>query len=138
VVVALGLFVLLKPVNKNLSLSAAILRFIYTALAFVFLFIKTYSYGLSIASTFFIPHLFIIGYLVYKSGFIPKILGVLLIIASFSSLIVSYGHFLLPVDWYFTITPILFLLAVPAEISLGIWLLVKGSKIPEIKNEGMI
>ena len=139
VVVALLLYVVLKPVNKNLALLQMWLRLIYTAIAgislfaLVLLFINAYSYGILIAYIFFISHIFVLGYLVFKSGYIPRSLGVFLIIASFSYIILSYGDFLLPKEWYDALLMIAVLPATFAEISLGIWLLLKGAKIPEMK-----
>ena len=45
---------------------------------------------------FFSLHLLVFGYLVYKSGYIPKIIGVLLVVASLSYLIQSFGNILFP------------------------------------------
>jgi hypothetical protein len=66
----------------------------------------------------------------FKSGYIPKILGVLLIIASFIYIIVFYADFLVPE----ALLLILMMPAVIAELSLGIWLLLKSTKIPEMKS----
>ncbi len=135
VVVALGLYVVLKPVNKNLASLQMWCRLIYTAiagislLALVLLFINAYNYGQLIAYLFFIPHIFILGYLVFKSGYLPRSLGVLLIIASFSYLLLLYGDFLLPQSWPEAVILIAMLLATVGEISLGIWLLLKASEV---------
>ncbi|WP_455364964.1 DUF4386 domain-containing protein [[Eubacterium] cellulosolvens] len=140
VVVALGLYVVLKPVNKNLALLQMWCRLIYTViagislLAIVLLFINAYSYGQLIAYMFFIPHIFVLGYLVVKSGYIPISLGVLLIIASFSYLLLLYGGFLLPQNLPETVILVAMLFAIIGEISLGLWLLFKGGKIPEMKS----
>jgi hypothetical protein len=137
VVVALGLYVLLKPVNQKLALLMAVLRLVYVALALVFLFINAVSYGPLITHIFFVPSLFILGYLVFKSGFIPRSLGVLLIIASFGSLLASYGHFLLPEEMHDAILLIGFVLVIPAEISLGIWLLFKGVDVEKWEKRAL-
>jgi len=139
-VIALALYVILKPVNKSLSSLAAVLRLLYTAImgislfALVLLFSNEYSYGKLIAYIFFISHIFVLGYLVFKSGYIPRSLGVLLIIASFCYLILLYGDFILPKNWYEALSLIAMLPATFAEISLGIWLLFKRAKIPEMKG----
>jgi len=106
VVMALALYVLLKPVNMNLALLSSVFRLVFTAiiaisfLALVLLFINAYSYGVLIAVIFFISHLFVLGYLIFKSGYIPRILGVFLILAAFSYLIVNYGNIILPKELY--------------------------------------
>jgi hypothetical protein len=140
VVVALTLYIVLKPVNKNLSLLVAVSRLAYAAimvislLALVLLFVDAYSYGMLIAYIFFIFHLLILGFLVYKSGYIPRSLGVLLIIASFCYLILNYGEFLLPKELYDALFMTAMLPATFAEISLGLWLLLKANKLPEIND----
>ena len=142
VVVALGLYIVLKPANKNLALLQMWLRLIYTAiagislLALVLLFINAYSYAQLIAYTFFIPHIFVLGYLVFKSGYIPRILGVLLIIASFCYAILLFGAFLLPQNWYEASLLIFMPLAILGELAIGIGLLWKGlrNELPEMKS----
>ena len=84
-IVALALYVLLKTVNKDLALLAAVIRFIYAiifAINMVFLFIEpsSFSYVFLIGQIFYALHMLVLGYLVFKSGYIPRILGVLLII----------------------------------------------------------
>jgi hypothetical protein len=143
VAVALALYVILKPVNKNLSLLAAILRLVYTAimiislLALIFLFINAYSCGELIAYIFFIPHLFVLGYIVFKSGYIPRILGVLLIIGSFCYIITIYGHLFISKELYELLLIIVFLPEVLAEMSLAFWLLLKANKLSEMIEEKM-
>jgi hypothetical protein len=131
VIVAVGLFVVLRPVNKNLASLQMWLRLIYTAVAgisllvLVLLYVDAYSYAQLIAYAFFIPHIFVLGYLVFKSGYIPKAIGIVLMIASFGYVILLYGEFLLPQSWLVALLVIFMPLAVIAEISIGIWLLVK-------------
>ncbi len=142
VVVAVGLYMVFKQVNKNLALLQMWLRLLYTAIALislvvlVLLFINAYNLAQLIAYTFFIPHIFVLGYLVYKSGFFPRPLGILVIIASFCYLILTYGEFLLPQNLYEVSFLIVILIAVIGEISVGIVLLFKGlrNEIPEIKS----
>jgi|LGVF01.1.fsa_nt_gb hypothetical protein len=137
-VIAIGLYIILKPANKNLASLTAVLRLLYVAtlvigiVALVFQVIDVYSYGTIklIGYIFFTAHLFVLGYSVFKSGYIPKILGVLLIIASFIYIIVFYANFLVPE----ALLLILMVPAVIAELSLGVWLLLKGAKISEKKS----
>ena len=135
-VVALGLYVVLKPVNKSLSLISAVLRLIYTAImgisliALMLLYPNEFSYGQLISYIFFIAHIFIFGYLVFKSGYIPKILGILLMISSFCYIILLYGKFFLPKEWMEILFMIVFVPPFISEISLGVWLLFKAAKLP--------
>jgi len=142
VMVAVGLYVIFKQVNKNLALLQMWLRLLYTAIAgisllvLVLLFINAYNYAQLIAYTFFIPHIFVLGYLVFRSGYFPRPLGILVIIASFCYLILTYGEFLLPQNLYEASFLIVILIAVIGEISVGIGLLWKGlrNELPEMKS----
>ena len=126
VVVAWALYILLKPVNKSLSLLAAWFRLIFTAIAGiallnllialqlskgadyltvftadqlqaqVILFLNAYWDLTLIAWVFFGLHIFLLGYLILKSSYIQRIFGVLLLIASVGYQINSFATFLLP------------------------------------------
>jgi hypothetical protein len=135
--IALGLFVLLKPTNRILALILGNFRLIYVAImvisviALAFQFIDVYGYGTwkLIGYLFFTIHILVTGYTVFISGYIPRILGVLLILAFFSYVLAFYVNFLVP-----EVLLIIFMLfMIIGELSLSIWLLLKGSKIPEIK-----
>ena len=163
VVIAWALYVLLKQANKSLSLLAAWFRLMHAAIfgitllnlvfvsvllsgadyltvfetsqlhALVSLFLNGYNYGFSIGLFFFSFHLGILGYLVYKSGYIPRILGVLLIVSSFGYLIINAGEILLP-NYPEIITQVIGVLAFIGEFLLMLWLLFKGGKVPEMKS----
>ena len=66
------------------------------------------------------------GYLVFKSGFLPKIIGALLIVAGFGYLIESLILFFVP-DFGITITLFTFL----GELLITFWLLIKGVNVEE-------
>jgi hypothetical protein len=74
---------------------------------------------------FFGLHLMLLGYLVYRSGFWPRVLGILLLLASLGYLVQSYGHILAP-RYDGTLSAAVVLLAVPGELAFAIWLLWKG------------
>jgi hypothetical protein len=77
--------------------------------------------GLHIAFIFWGLWLLPLGYLVFKSGFIPKILGIMLIIAGFGYLFEVVTFFLLP-DLDITIRMFTF----GGEVFLALWLLIMG------------
>jgi len=52
------------------------------------------AWGMSFV--FFAIHLVLVGYLVYKSGYIPKPVGILLMIAALGYLIQNLGPYLFP------------------------------------------
>jgi hypothetical protein len=140
VIIALALYVILKPVNKSLSWFAAVLRLLYTAIfgislfALVLLYSNEYVYGKLIAYIFFILHIFVLGYLAFKSDYIHKILGIFLMIASICYIILLYGDYIFTKEVFEALFMIAIIPATFAELSLGIWLLIKRGKIPEIKK----
>jgi hypothetical protein len=102
----------------------------------VMLFLNAFSYAWDIGYVFFGFHLLLLGYLVFKSShilfksvYIPKILGVFLIIASFGYLIDRFGKFLSP-----TYDANIAMLTGWGELLLMVWLLWKGWKVPEIES----
>lgn len=93
----------------------------------VMFFLDMHKHGYLIAQVFFGLWLFPLGYLVFKSGFFPRILGILLMIGSFGYLVDFFIFFLFP-HYVSTISPIITLPADIAEFSLCLWLLIKGVK----------
>ena len=89
-------------------------------------FLEMYNHGTIIAEIFWGLWLIPFGLLVYKSGFIPKVLGILLIVGCFGHLISFLSIFLFP--GYSTIlTPIGETLMF-GEMPIFLWLLIKGVK----------
>jgi hypothetical protein len=158
-IAAWALFVLLRKVNKKiallfllLNLSGVVIYSVslipqYTALlilngsgylnvfqtdqlqALAMLFLNIYKNGYMIAQFFFAIWIFPLGYLVFKSKFLPKILGIILMIHCFTWLSYVILFFLLP---SFTgITYISFPLGFIAEFGLTMWLLIMGVKEPK-------
>jgi hypothetical protein len=88
--------------------------------------LNLYTSGFLIAQIFFSAWLLPLGYLVYKSLFLPRLLGLLLILDFFGNLSWFLQFFLLP-DYGILAYPgnaISFI----AEISLTLWLLIMGVK----------
>ena len=67
-----------------------------------------------------------VGFLVYKSRFIPKILGILLMIAGSGYLLSSFTFLILP-QYTDAFSPIIALLEM-AELPIIFWLLIVGAK----------
>lgn len=141
-IVAVALYFVLKPANKNIASLTAVLRLLYAAfmvicvLALVFQIIDVYSYGTSklIGYAFFTCHLFVLGYLVFRSGYIPKVLGVLLMIVSFCYVMAFYLNSLVPEALLY----IFMLFMIMGELSLSLWFILKNAKIPEVINQNEI
>ncbi len=151
---AWGLYVLLRPVNADLALLFLVLNAVGVAiqgaslLALVsvmlqsestqsvqafsaaqlegtaLLSIGVYKMGLVTAQVFFCTWLFPLGYLVYKSRFVPRLFGILLILDGFGVAIWFLQAFLLP-DYPAIRYPGL-IVSLLAEVGLALWLLVKG------------
>lgn len=153
---AWALFLLLEPVNKSIALSFLLLNLSGVAIecmnmasmfsaivllggagyltaipvdqlqAQVMFNLDLYRNGFMITQIFFGTWLLPLGYLVYRSGFLPRALGILLILDFFAIVFWFFQHFLLP-DY-----PVLsypgFAVSFIAEVSLTTWLLVKGVK----------
>jgi len=90
------------------------------------LFLNMYEFGSYIATIFWGLWLFPLGYLIFKSNFLPKVLGILLIIAGVGYLIDSFILFLAP-QYTITITNFTFI----GEIAIILWLLVKGVNVEQ-------
>jgi hypothetical protein len=76
-VATLLIYIVLKPVNKNISLLAATFSLIGCAVS---LFGLTRFIGLR-DLVFFGLHCLLVGYLIFRSTFLPRILGVLMVFA---------------------------------------------------------
>lgn len=72
--------------------------------------------------------LLLLGYLVFRSGFLPKVLGILLMIGCFGYLINFTGGFLIRSYADLGIARIIALPASIGEIGLCLWLLIAGIK----------
>ncbi len=153
---AWALYVLLKPVNKNLALLFMLLNLagvavhftsglnLFAALlllngpdylnvfqpdqlqALAMFFLDLQHEGFLMAQLFYGLWLFPLGYTVYKSGFLPRVLGIVLMIHCFTWTSTFFQVFLFPgfevlhyVSW-----PLGFI----AEGGLTLWLLVMGAK----------
>ncbi len=94
--------------------------------AVAYVFLRLHSQGLQIIQIFWGLWLFPFGLLVYKSRFIPKILGVLLIIAGFAYLLSSFTFLVLP-QYKAAISPLITLLEM-GELPIIFWLLIVGAR----------
>ena len=153
IVLSVVLYVILKPVNKTLSLLAAVSRLAMTTIhglnlinyffvllllgggystvfatdqlqALVTLFLDAHSYGFTIGIAFLTIHVFVLGYLIFKSGYFPKVLGILFVAAAFGYL---FDSFTLLLSSNYETTPgfIAAIIAI-SEIAFPLWLLIKG------------
>lgn len=94
------------------------------ALAMSFLYL--YKNGFMIAQIFYGAWLFPLGYSIFKSGFLPRILGIVFMIHCCTWLMTSLQFFLFP--GFKAITYVSYPLGLIAEFGLTLWLLIMGVK----------
>jgi hypothetical protein len=153
---AWALYVLLEPVDKNIALLFLLLslggfviwcfsmHYLFASLlllsgadylkvfqpdqlqALALLFVNSCKNGSIVAQIPYGFWLFPLGYLVFKSNLLPEILGILLIADGFGLLIYVCQRFLLP--GYEVISYPCLAVSLIAELSLTLWLLIKGVK----------
>jgi hypothetical protein len=92
-------------------------------------FLELYENGVQIAEVFWGLWLIPLGILAYKSGFIPKVLAVSVLVGSLGHLLSFGSTFLFP-EHNTTLTPISQMVML-AELPIFIWLLVKGVNVPQ-------
>jgi len=157
---ALALYQLLKVVNKNMASLMVILFLVGVPIAMLneltqlailqllggadylkayptdqlqalaYLLLRLHDQGLLIAHIFFGLWLLPMGYLVSKSGFIPKIVGVLLVIAGVGYVVQSFAAFL-----GYNVNIILF--TGLGELVFLLWLLIKGVNVEQWKKRAV-
>jgi Domain of unknown function (DUF4386) len=89
-------------------------------------FLSLRSYGINAVTALWGLWLLPFGLLIFRSGFIPRILGVILIVGCFADLTVSVTSLLFPA--YEHAVQKLLILGV-GEILIILWLLIKGAKV---------
>jgi hypothetical protein len=124
--VTLLFYDMFKPVNRSLSLVAAFFSLAGCANDLLGLF-NLAPYKIS-SLLFFGPYCILIGYLIFRSIFLPRILGVLMATAGVGWLI-----FLSPLENY--LSTYLKVLGFLAELSLCMWLIVKGVNVQRWKEQ---
>ncbi|MEP6725299.1 MAG: DUF4386 domain-containing protein [Bacteroidota bacterium] len=154
-VVGIVYYVLLKPVNRNLALMALFLGLVQTAVLvankmnlvmplllldnaaylkslgqeqleiLAYLSIRAHGFGFGIGLIFFGCECLLDGWLIVKSGYFPRVLGIMIQIAGCCYLLNSFALILFPAlaDALF---PLILLPPFIGELSMALWLLFKG------------
>ena len=161
---AWGLYLFLKPVNKNLSLITGWFRIVYAAMLAtsifnlvyvsllisdvgkssigitgnlstnVMFFLDAFDKMFSVSLIVFGIHILLLGYLVFRSGYVPKILGILLFIGFIGYMIINISNLLIPqYKDFIEILNWIFIIPMLAEVALGLWLLIVGLRNKKIK-----
>lgn len=154
IILSVVLYVLFKPVNKTLALLATISRVAMTTIhgvnllnyffvilllggsgyltafsveqiqSLVMLFLDAHGFGFTIGIAFLTIHVLLLGYLMIKSGYFPKVLGILFIAAGVGYLIDSFALLLSPT--YTTTPAVIGVVITISEIAFPLWLFIKG------------
>lgn len=151
-------YVLLRPVNKNLALLVVLFNLVTTAVlvayklkllealfllgsadylkvfepqqlhALAYVAIRADGYGFGIGLIFFGFEILVVGYLIRRSGYLPWIIGMLMQIAGLCYLTNSFALLLAPA-FANRIFPAILVPSFIGELSLCLWLIVKGVNI---------
>src|SRR5271167_1966150 len=151
---ALLMFELLNPVNRSLSRLAAFVILVGCAIqaltsllylapllilqggsslsaftleqlqALALVFLRLNDYAFQVYLVFFGAWCLLIGYLIFKSTFLPRILGVLLAISG-----LGWVTYLVPPLAHFLSVPYIIVASALGEIPLELWLIVKGVNV---------
>ncbi|MBB5345990.1 DUF4386 domain-containing protein [Tunturibacter empetritectus] len=162
--VALVFYELLKPVNRRIALLATFFRLVFVAIAcanivnhfapLVFLcgpdsltsfttdqlqalaiaFIRLRTFGFDIALLFFGFHCILVGYLIFRSTFLPRVLGAALAIGG-AGYVANIFATAIPLTSRVHLFPYVMLPAGLAEILLTLWLLIVGVNLPRWKDQ---
>jgi hypothetical protein len=154
--VVLALYQLLKPVNKTMAVLMVIFLLLGVPIAMlnelnqfavlilssgadylrgftadqlhglVLFFLQLHNIGINIAGIFWGLWLFPMGYLVFKSGFLPRVLGIVLMIGCAGYLVQSFAAFLLP-NFAANIAVFTFW----GEVLFPLWLVMKGVNVAQ-------
>lgn len=92
---------------------------------------RQFAYGFGMSLVFFGAFCIVAGVLIHRSGFLPRTLGILMVVAGACYIINSFALFLAPAlaDMLF---PYILLPCLVAELSLASWLLVKGIRVDRL------
>jgi hypothetical protein len=148
-------YVLLRPVNRNLTLLAVFFALISLAVesvsalnlqavlaplsgagyltaidprqlhALAYLAVEAHAHAFGVALVFFGVECLVVGYLIRKSGYFPRVLGTMMQIAGVCYLVNSFSMILSP-PLANLLFPAILLPSFVAESSFCLWLLVKG------------
>jgi hypothetical protein len=157
ITLALILYVLLRPVHRDLALLAAFFGLVGTAVfavAELFYFaashilggagylrsfspdqlntlallsLKLFGYGGGLFTVFYGLAWVLRGYLIFRSGYLPKALGILLTLGGLGFVTRNFALVLAPAY----ASGSLLLLMVPGGLALTVWLLVWGVDVPK-------
>jgi hypothetical protein len=104
------------------------------AVAMIFLRLNN-SFGQGLLEIFWVPYYFSFGLLIVKSRYLPRILGILLMITSVGFAINILDKFLIPQFYPAAFTRLAMTLGALGGIPTIFWLLIKGAKVRPLNDE---
>ena len=159
VAISVAFYLLLRPVSHALSLLAAALRLVYSAVlaavllnlfdafrlltgaqgaagldeqqrqAMALAALDTFSAGFLLALVLFGAHLLALGFLLQRSRYVPRVFGVLLVAAGVGYVADSLAG-LFVAGYGGLVSAVLLVPAVVGELGLTAWLLLRGVTVP--------
>jgi len=151
IIVAWALYIFFKPVNKEFSLFTAWFRIVYAAAYLIVLvnlikilsligssnftndsqhfehvifYLDSFNLERSFGLIIFAIYLMLLGFLAFKSNYVPRAISILIIVAGLGYFIHTLGAFLIP-DTNLDILFFTFF----GELVFMVWLLIKGRKV---------
>jgi hypothetical protein len=104
------------------------------AMAMIFLRLNN-GFGQGLLEIFWVPYFFSFGLLIIKSRYLPKTLGILLMLMSVGYAINILTKFLIPQFYPATFTLLAMTLGALGGIPTILWLLIKGAKVQALNNQ---
>ncbi|MHA7274429.1 DUF4386 domain-containing protein [Arthrobacter sp. TMT4-20] len=143
IIVAGAFYTLFRPVSRRVSAAAAWMRSVYAVLLVIALSQLVIGFSLLgdpeaalpvlesfntiwvISQGLFGISLLLVGYLAFRSGFVPKVFGILLAIAGIGYLADAVGVAVIP-DFSAVFAQFMFV----GEVAIIFWLLIAGRRLP--------
>ena len=152
------LYLLLRPVSESLALLAMLINLVQTAVlaanklnllvpiflledasylkvfspgqlhALSYVAIKAHGFGFGIGLIFFGFACLVWGYLIFRSAYLPNVIGLMVALAGLSYLTNSFALLLAP-SFAASIFPAVLVPAFVGELTLCLWLLIKGVNV---------
>lgn len=97
------------------------------------LFIRLAQYSILMVGLFWGLWLLPLGILTFKSGFLPRVLGVLLVV-NCAAYVVDTGLVVAAPDLRAAVNPVMTILQIIGEVPLLLWLLIRGAKNPPLQR----
>ena len=134
VLAAVLVYYLLKPVNKPFSLVAAACGVIGCAIGVAQGYVEMNG---QVNFVFFGLHVFLVGYLILRSTFLPRSVGGLMVFGGLSWLTMGLSSLLSPSSAA-SLDPYIMFPGILAETALTVWLLVKGVHVARWEEQAAV